>query len=343
MLAAPPLRFIGELHRCTTLDELVRVFSTGFGRVLDVPMYGFNVVQPGTTRLRATAAVGVSDVFVNTYIRDVMDADPLRVGAHESGHAVYSLGLMSADEWEESDAYRTAFSMHRMRHVVEAPMLAGGRPIGSLHFGTAGGEHDLGPADLRTAESMAGVIAQAVAAIDARERLTLERDELRAALDVAGLAVVLSGVGGLRLNETARRLLWDVVDADERVYRLLALRPGDGAFSRHVDVELASGEAATLHGDCTPVGAEGALVAVLALRREHPRVSPAVLATLTPREAEVANLVVEGLADREIAEHLCLSHHTVSQYVKRIYRRLGVDSRVTLTRLLLGVPRTRGG
>jgi hypothetical protein len=104
MLTAPPLRFIGELHRCSTLDELARVFCTGFGRVLDVPMYGFNVVQPGTTRLRATTAVGVSDVFVNTYIRDVMDDDPLRVGAHESGHAVYSLGLMSADEWEESDA-----------------------------------------------------------------------------------------------------------------------------------------------------------------------------------------------------------------------------------------------
>jgi DNA-binding NarL/FixJ family response regulator len=41
---------------------------------------------------------------------------------------------------------------------------------------------------------------------------------------------------------------------------------------------------------------------------------------------------------REIAEQLNLSHHTVSQYVKRIYRTLDVGSRVGLTRLLLGVP-----
>jgi DNA-binding CsgD family transcriptional regulator len=67
-------------------------------------------------------------------------------------------------------------------------------------------------------------------------------------------------------------------------------------------------------------------------------VSPAALATLTPREAEVAGLVVDGLADREIAERLFLSRHTVSQYVKRIYRKLDVESRVGLTRLLLGAP-----
>jgi DNA-binding NarL/FixJ family response regulator len=46
--------------------------------------------------------------------------------------------------------------------------------------------------------------------------------------------------------------------------------------------------------------------------------------------------VVDGLADREIAEKLHLSHHTVSQYVNRIYRKLDIDSRVALTRLLLG-------
>jgi DNA-binding CsgD family transcriptional regulator len=57
---------------------------------------------------------------------------------------------------------------------------------------------------------------------------------------------------------------------------------------------------------------------------------------LTPREREVAALVVDGLTDREIAQRLYLSRHTVSQDVKRIYRKLGLDSRVALTHLLLG-------
>ena len=35
-------------------------------------------------------------------------------------------------------------------------------------------------------------------------------------------------------------------------------------------------------------------------------------------EREVALFVVDGRSDREIAERLSLSHHMVSQYVKRV-------------------------
>jgi DNA-binding CsgD family transcriptional regulator len=52
----------------------------------------------------------------------------------------------------------------------------------------------------------------------------------------------------------------------------------------------------------------------------------------------VALRVADGLSDRQIADRLWLSPHTVRQYVKRIYRKLDVDSRVALTRLLLGQP-----
>jgi DNA-binding NarL/FixJ family response regulator len=82
----------------------------------------------------------------------------------------------------------------------------------------------------------------------------------------------------------------------------------------------------------------GGLVTVLELQREAPGLDRGVLGALTPRESEVAVLVVEGLSDREIAEKLCLSRYTVNQHVKQIYRTLGVDSRVALTRLLLGAP-----
>jgi DNA-binding NarL/FixJ family response regulator len=78
------------------------------------------------------------------------------------------------------------------------------------------------------------------------------------------------------------------------------------------------------------------ITAVLEVQRERPQIAPQALVPLTQREAEVAVLIAEGLADREIAQRLYLSHHTVSQYAKRIYRKLDVDSRVGLTRRLLG-------
>jgi DNA-binding CsgD family transcriptional regulator len=337
----PMLRFVQALLRCPSLDQLGQAFATGFGRLMAVPMYGFNVVEPGTTRLRHNTSIGVSDVFVARYIREVMDDDPLRVQAHDSARAVYNLDLMSAPEWEESDAYRRAFSMHRMHHVVEAPLMAAGLPIGSLHYATAAAEHDVGPADVRRAQAVADVLAQAVEDIGSRERLERDRDAARAAVDIAGTAVVLSDPGDteLRPNDAARRLLADIVDAEEPLHRLLGRPAGDGPFSRRVEVELVTGEYATLLADTSPLAADGGvLVTVLELRREHPRIAAPALAALTTREAEVAGLVVDGLADREIAEQLLLSHHTVTQYVKRIYRKLDVDSRVGLTRLLLGAP-----
>ncbi len=91
-----------------------------------------------------------------------------------------------------------------------------------------------------------------------------------------------------------------------------------------------------LHGHSSYTRAEGgALITVLELQRDRSEISTGTLMALTPRERDVALFVVDGRSDREIAERLSLSHHTVSQYVKRIYRKLDVSSRVALTRLLL--------
>ena len=56
---------------------------------------------------------------------------------------------------------------------------------------------------------------------------------------------------------------------------------------------------------------------------------------LAKREAEVANLVAEGLSNRDVAQRLGLSEHTVSNYLFRIYERLGISSRVELVLYIL--------
>jgi predicted ATPase/DNA-binding SARP family transcriptional activator/DNA-binding CsgD family transcriptional regulator len=49
--------------------------------------------------------------------------------------------------------------------------------------------------------------------------------------------------------------------------------------------------------------------------------------SLTPREEEVALLVVHGLTNRQIASELVLSQHTARQHVKNILKKLGIHSR----------------
>jgi DNA-binding NarL/FixJ family response regulator len=51
---------------------------------------------------------------------------------------------------------------------------------------------------------------------------------------------------------------------------------------------------------------------------------------LTPREAEVVQLLAEGMSTREISLKLQVTEHTVRNYLSNIYDKLGVSSRVEL-------------
>jgi DNA-binding NarL/FixJ family response regulator len=56
---------------------------------------------------------------------------------------------------------------------------------------------------------------------------------------------------------------------------------------------------------------------------------------LTRSEMRVALLVAEGLSNKQIAEQLFISRHTVESHLKHSFVKLGVRSRVELTRLVL--------
>jgi len=53
---------------------------------------------------------------------------------------------------------------------------------------------------------------------------------------------------------------------------------------------------------------------------------------LSPAEERVASLAGEGWSDREIAERLNISTHTVETHLQHIYRKLGIKSRRDLMR-----------
>jgi RNA polymerase sigma factor (sigma-70 family) len=67
------------------------------------------------------------------------------------------------------------------------------------------------------------------------------------------------------------------------------------------------------------------------------------LLDLTPRERDVLSLITEGLTNRQIAERLVVSEHTVHRHVTNLLRKLDLPSRTAAAALAtrLGLPGER--
>jgi predicted ATPase/DNA-binding CsgD family transcriptional regulator len=70
--------------------------------------------------------------------------------------------------------------------------------------------------------------------------------------------------------------------------------------------------------------------AIAVAKNEAPTPVGLVSAPLTKREREIAELVTQGLGNREIAEHLVLAKRTVDSHIEHIFNKLGFTSRAQL-------------
>ncbi len=83
---------------------------------------------------------------------------------------------------------------------------------------------------------------------------------------------------------------------------------------------------ATLKGE-SPISPQAATHLLQLFRPQASAVTPELAEVLTEREQDILNMFARGLSYKETASALDISHHTVGDYVKSIYRKLSVNSR----------------
>jgi transcriptional regulator of acetoin/glycerol metabolism len=130
-------------------------------------------------------------------------------------------------------------------------------------------------------------------------------------------------------NAAAERL---VKPEDEPFLRHNAQEILAGAHPGVVEMVLSSGTSVTLR--CEPILDGSSMVGVV-MHLEHEKLArrPKLgLASLTDTERAIADLVAEGLTNRQIAEHVFASRHTVDFHLRSIFRKVGVASRIDLAR-----------
>ena len=171
------------------------------------------------------------------------------------------------------------------------------------------------PTPARTRAAWTGPAPRWPSSAQAAERVGTE--PTRAGADRAD--GVLSAARGD--HERARTRFEDALDAYERVGA-----PYEAAQTR---LELAGCLAALGRGDAAEREAAAARRALKALSAE----AGDPLAELTARERDVLALLALGLTNRQVAERLVLSEHTVHRHVANLLAKLGLPSRAAAAAL----------
>jgi two-component system nitrate/nitrite response regulator NarL len=139
-----------------------------------------------------------------------------------------------------------------------------------------------------------------------------------------------------------------LLDSSKREAVLQAFRAGArGIFSRHDSLETLSKCIRSVYEGQIWANSQQLSFAVEALASspEVRAVDSNGLSLLSKREMDVVRSLAEGLTNREIAERLGLSQHTIKNYLFRVYDKLGVSSRLELLFMTLtqaGAPQPEG-
>jgi DNA-binding CsgD family transcriptional regulator len=223
-----------------------------------------------------------------------------------------------------------------------------GAPIFDAATGTIRGVLAVTCPVTRTSDLMLALVARAARQIEERlmdsdaiaERLALRRflQERRSAKGPFVLVTDRVVVP----NAAADRL---IDDRDDDALRECARRLGCSADGAELPVVLARGTVATVRAAPALVGADGGSTVLrivptsngvsrdgVTRRATHSRFG---WQSLTDTEHSVAELVADGLTNKQAAEHLFLSPHTVGFHLRSIFRKLDVRSRVELARLIV--------
>ena len=333
----PLLQLFEQLIRSRSPHEFEQTYLRSASGFVRMPMFAMYLYGP-SGEVERYAGENVSDYFLARYEEVGRAIDPLLHYTTSELEPADNLMLMTAQQWRDHDLFREVLRLHTIVHGMQAPVLCEEKAVGTLNWGSDERRGAVTSVEREAAAALGRLVGLAVDVVRRQEFAETSHRQMTAALDLLPTAIAITDphAGQRHLNASARALLDQVVDGDSWIDRLTARTGGVAPRAADAQVPLIVGGRAPLELRLYELGDDRATTISLLRLAGRTRTFVTVdLAQLTAREREIADLVSEALNDSEIAERLYLSPHTVRQHIKSIYRKLGISSRVALTRIVL--------
>ncbi|MDW5594797.1 BREX system ATP-binding domain-containing protein [Conexibacter stalactiti] len=172
-----------------------------------------------------------------------------------------------------------------------------------------------------------GIAGTTARALMAQAELALAAEDGRAAALLAHQAATHGAAVGLQLDDVGARLL------EGRALALAGDRDAALTVLHRVVADAAAAGAMRLHDAAArELRRLGARVSAEARRATDGAAGSGAgrIESLTPREREIAELVAQGQANKQVAATLFLSEKTIEHHLSRVYAKVGVRSRTEL-------------